>query len=233
MGAGRPRAQERGDAARRARSVGRARAVRSGAPREGSTPGSKRVAREPRAEGQAAAGHDDRRAEGAVRTRGDRRAGQRLHRRRRRRRRARRRDRGHSRSRPIAAAALRRVGIGVARGRRDAADDRRAARHRRSVPGRRRPDRSAPTARSRSSSASRAAAIRCRACAGPPAVLGWATGHLHEPPNNPQLGMANMRTLMPALQKAKPAAVADGRRVRERGRAVAAARDARREGLVA
>jgi electron transfer flavoprotein beta subunit len=47
-------------------------------------------------------------------------------------------------------------------------------------------------------------------CAGPPAVLGWATGNLPEPPNNPQRGMANMRTLMPALQKARPAAVAMG-----------------------
>jgi electron transfer flavoprotein beta subunit len=43
-------------------------------------------------------------------------------------------------------------------------------------------------------------------CAGAPAVLGWATGNLPEPRNNPQIGMANMRTLMPALQKAKPAA---------------------------
>ena len=42
-------------------------------------------------------------------------------------------------------------------------------------------------------------------CAGPPAVLGWATGNLAEPRNNPQVGMANMRTIMPALQKAKPA----------------------------
>jgi electron transfer flavoprotein beta subunit len=42
-------------------------------------------------------------------------------------------------------------------------------------------------------------------CAGAPAVLGWATGNLPEPPNNPQIGMANMRTIMPALQKAKPA----------------------------
>lgn len=42
-------------------------------------------------------------------------------------------------------------------------------------------------------------------CAGAPAVLGWATGNLPEPRNNPQIGMANMRTLMPALQKAKPA----------------------------
>lgn len=39
----------------------------------------------------------------------------------------------------------------------------------------------------------------------PPAVMGWATGSLPDPPNNPQLGMANMRTLMPALQKAKAA----------------------------
>jgi electron transfer flavoprotein beta subunit len=41
-------------------------------------------------------------------------------------------------------------------------------------------------------------------CAGAPAVFGWATGHLPEPKNNPQLGMVNMRTVMPALQKAKP-----------------------------
>ena len=44
-------------------------------------------------------------------------------------------------------------------------------------------------------------------CAGAPAVLGWATGSLPEPRNNPQIGVANMRTLMPALQKAKPAAL--------------------------
>ena len=40
-------------------------------------------------------------------------------------------------------------------------------------------------------------------CTEPPAVLGWATGHLPEPRNNPQVGMANMRTVMPALQRAK------------------------------
>jgi electron transfer flavoprotein beta subunit len=40
-------------------------------------------------------------------------------------------------------------------------------------------------------------------CAGTPAVLGWATGNLAEPRNNPQVGMANMRTIMPALAKAK------------------------------
>jgi electron transfer flavoprotein beta subunit len=46
-------------------------------------------------------------------------------------------------------------------------------------------------------------------CAAPPALLGWATGNLPEPPNNPQVGMANMRTIMPALQKAKPGKVAN------------------------
>jgi electron transfer flavoprotein beta subunit len=45
------------------------------------------------------------------------------------------------------------------------------------------------------------------ACAGAPAVLGWATGELPEPPNNPQIGMQNMRIIMPALQKARPAAL--------------------------
>jgi electron transfer flavoprotein beta subunit len=40
-------------------------------------------------------------------------------------------------------------------------------------------------------------------CAGPPAVIGWATGHLPEPRNHPQIGMTNMRTAMPALQKAR------------------------------
>ena len=44
-------------------------------------------------------------------------------------------------------------------------------------------------------------------CAAPPAVLGWATGNLPEPRNNPQIGMANMRAIMPALQRAKAAPV--------------------------
>jgi electron transfer flavoprotein beta subunit len=39
-------------------------------------------------------------------------------------------------------------------------------------------------------------------CEGPPMAVAWATGHLPEPPNNPALGMQNMRTLMPALQRA-------------------------------
>ena len=44
--------------------------------------------------------------------------------------------------------------------------------------------------------------------AGAPALLGWATGNLPEPKNNPQVGMVNMRTVMPALQKAKPVKLA-------------------------
>lgn len=44
-------------------------------------------------------------------------------------------------------------------------------------------------------------------CQGPPAVLAWSTGELPEPPNNPQIGMQNMRAIMPALQKAQPVSV--------------------------
>jgi electron transfer flavoprotein beta subunit len=44
-------------------------------------------------------------------------------------------------------------------------------------------------------------------CDGPPMVVGWATGHLPEPKNNPQIGMQNMRQVMPALQRAATAAV--------------------------
>jgi electron transfer flavoprotein beta subunit len=48
-------------------------------------------------------------------------------------------------------------------------------------------------------------------CQSTPAVLAWATGNLPEPPNNPQVGMTNMRSVMPAIQKAKPGKVgADG-----------------------
>lgn len=42
-------------------------------------------------------------------------------------------------------------------------------------------------------------------CVGAPAVVAWATGSLPEPPNNPRIGMANMKLVMPALMKAKPA----------------------------
>jgi electron transfer flavoprotein beta subunit len=38
-------------------------------------------------------------------------------------------------------------------------------------------------------------------------VLGWATGFRPAPRNNPQVGMANMRLVMPALQRAKAAAM--------------------------
>lgn len=47
-------------------------------------------------------------------------------------------------------------------------------------------------------------------CQAPPALLGWATGGLPEPRNNPQVGMTNMRTVMPALQKAKPVKLGSG-----------------------
>ena len=48
------------------------------------------------------------------------------------------------------------------------------------------------------------------ACAGFPAAVGWATGSLPEPPNNPQVGMMNMRGVMPALMKAASADVGTG-----------------------
>ena len=47
-------------------------------------------------------------------------------------------------------------------------------------------------------------------CQGPPALLGWATGNLPEPKNSPQVGMTNMRLIMPALQKAKASALPYG-----------------------
>lgn len=46
-------------------------------------------------------------------------------------------------------------------------------------------------------------------CSGAPAVLSWATGSLAEPPNNPQVGMANMRMVMPAIQKATPVKISN------------------------
>ena len=49
-------------------------------------------------------------------------------------------------------------------------------------------------------------------CAGAPALFGWATGNLPEPSNNPQIGMQNMRVIMPALQKAKAAQLGSGLR---------------------
>jgi len=47
-------------------------------------------------------------------------------------------------------------------------------------------------------------------CQGPPLLLGWATGTLPEPPNNPQIGMMNMRSIMPSLARARPGKVSTG-----------------------
>ena len=47
-------------------------------------------------------------------------------------------------------------------------------------------------------------------CSALPAAIGWATGSLPEPPNNPQTGMMNMRGIMPALMKAPVANVGTG-----------------------
>jgi len=44
-------------------------------------------------------------------------------------------------------------------------------------------------------------------CQGAPVLIGWATGNLPEPKNSPQVGMSNMRAIMPALQKTKPSAL--------------------------
>lgn len=47
-------------------------------------------------------------------------------------------------------------------------------------------------------------------CKGFPAAIGWATGSLPEPPNNPRTGMMNMPKIMAALAKAPAAAPAAG-----------------------
>jgi len=47
------------------------------------------------------------------------------------------------------------------------------------------------------------ALLQVSRCSAPPAALAWATGNLPEPANRPQTGMANMRAMMPALQRAK------------------------------
>ena len=47
-------------------------------------------------------------------------------------------------------------------------------------------------------------------CSGCPILLGWATGNLPEPKNNPQVGMMNMPKVMPALQKAANAEITTG-----------------------
>ena len=106
------------------------------------------------------------------------------------------------------AAAVRRVGIGVARRGLHDADGGGAAGDHGAVPGRG-PDRGPRRRQLRGAGAGGRRAApgvgvqrRLRRCSG------WATGNLPEPRNNPQVGMANMRTVMPALQRAKAAPVA-------------------------
>jgi len=62
-------------------------------------------------------------------------------------------------------------------------------------------------------------------CKGFPAAIGWATGNLPEPPNNPQTGMMNMRGVMPALMKAPAANVGTGGIAWEKAEVPAAKRD--------
>ena len=62
-------------------------------------------------------------------------------------------------------------------------------------------------------------------CSGGPAAIGWATGSLPEPPNNPQTGMMNMRGIMPALMKAPAANVGVGGIAWQKAEVPAAKRD--------
>lgn len=62
-------------------------------------------------------------------------------------------------------------------------------------------------------------------CAGFPVAIGWATGNLPEPPNNPQVGMMNMRGIMPALMKATVASVGVGGIAYEKTEVPSAKRD--------
>ena len=62
-------------------------------------------------------------------------------------------------------------------------------------------------------------------CTGLPAAIGWATGSLPEPPNNPQTGMMNMRGVMPALMKAPVANVGTGGIAWEKAEVPASKRD--------
>lgn len=64
-------------------------------------------------------------------------------------------------------------------------------------------------------------------CASAPAVVAWSTGSLPEPPNNPQVGMVNMRGVMPALQKARPTQVGTGGIAFEKAEVPAQKRDTR------
>ena len=224
-------AQERADAPRGARPVGGPRPLRGGEPR-GEDAGLEGDARLARPEGEAAAGHDGRSPRRC------------------------RSSSSRSTARPAAsptrhevaekladavkalpgldtleAPPLRRLGVGVARRGRHAPDGRRAARDRRAVPGRGQDRRRRPDGSFEVLERVEGGKHQVSTCAGAPAVLGWATGSLPEPKNNPQVGMANMRTVMPALQKAAPAPVTTGGVEFALGAAAqGAARDADREG---
>ena len=65
----------------------------------------------------------------------------------------------------------------------------------------------ATTAPSKCWSASKAASTRSRSARARPPCSAGPRATCAEPRNNPQVGMANMRTIMPALQKAKAAAL--------------------------
>jgi electron transfer flavoprotein beta subunit len=62
-------------------------------------------------------------------------------------------------------------------------------------------------------------------CSGFPVAVGWATGSLPEPPNNPQVGMMNMRAVMPALMKAPVANIGVGGIAYEKTEVPSAKRD--------
>ena len=196
------------------------------------SPGQQGLAGQPGPQGQAAAGDDDRRAEGPLRAGGAGRPGLRIHRLVR--------DRGgagRSASRPSPGWTARACWCSAAGNRLRAAPGATMQ-----MVGERlgitdqfqgvdRAHRREPTAAWRSWSASRAGGTRFR-CA-PARRRCWAgpPGNLPEPRNNPQVGMANMRTVMPALQKAKAAPVgAGGAGFASVNAAQTAARDAHREG---
>ena len=117
--------------------------------------------------------------------------------------------RQHRRARSRAIAGVRRMGVGLARQRGRPCRWSASAWASRSSSRAWTGSRCAKTDRSKSRSGSKAGGIRFPYAPRRPAVLGWATGYLPEPRNNPQVGMANMRAIMPALQRAKPAPVAN------------------------
>ena len=200
-----PVAQERNDAAGGAGPLGRPCAVRSGAPGAADA-GQQGLAGQPGAQGQAAAGDDDGGAEGALRAGGAGWPGFAASpipsRRRPRWRRPSRPSPGWTASRLLlfggwesasrgAGSTLQMVGerLGITE----------------QFQGVDQIDRRAKTAVFEMLERVEGGRHQVSVCAAPPAVLGWATGNLPEPRNNPQVGMANMRAIMPALQRAKAA----------------------------